>query len=117
MALFEEKDCLSQVNDKSVIVVKEGVVQDALSSFCIPTYRRSKDLKEAIDSVFAQQTGIPFNVIVSDNNPERNDETEILINTYYADKDNLRYIKNAENLGMAGNWNRLVLSPHVNMHR
>lgn len=109
MALFEEKDCLSPIKDKSAIIVKEGTYQNALYTFCIPTYKRSKELKEALDSVFAQQTNIPFNVIISDNNPERNDETEDLINVYYADKENLRYIKNADNLGMAGNWNRLIL--------
>jgi hypothetical protein len=48
-------------------------------------------------------------VIVSDNNPERYDETEKLISSYYVNKENLLYFKNIENLGMAGNWNRLIL--------
>ncbi len=109
MTIFEEKDCLSVVDKVEKIVIKEGKLQDAIYTFCIPTYKRSKDLKAALDSVFAQQTDIPFNVIVSDNCPERNDETESIISNCYSYKDNLYYFKNAENLGMAGNWNRLIL--------
>lgn len=109
MAIFEAKDCLSPIKDKGTIVIQKGVFFETPYTFCIPTYKRSRDLKEALDSVFAQQTNLLFNVIVSDNNPERDDETEVLIKTYYSEKRNLRYIKNAENLGMAGNWNRLIL--------
>lgn len=107
--LFEYKDCLSPIKDKGKIVLKQGVQKDALYTFCIPTFKRSGDLREALDSVYAQQTAIPFNVVLSDNNPERDDETEKLIEEYYQDKENLTYFKNAENLGMAGNWNRLIL--------
>lgn len=108
MAFFEGKDCLTPVDKVGKITIKEGVSQDALYTFCIPTFKRKKDLKEALDSVFSQQTDIPFNVIVSDNNPERDDETEALIHARYSNKDNFFYFKNAENLGMADNWNRLV---------
>ena len=107
--LFEYKDCLSPIKDKGIVVVKKGRSVESLYTFCVPTFKRSGDLKEALDSVFSQQTTIPFNVIVSDNNPERDDETEVLIEKYYSNKDNLTYIKNVENLGMAGNWNRLIL--------
>lgn len=109
MAIFEGKDCLAPISKVGKIIIKEGTSQDALYTFCIPSYKRSKDLKEALDSVFDQKTKIPFNVLISDNNPDREDETELLIQTYYSNKDNLWYIKNAENLGMAGNWNRLIL--------
>lgn len=75
-------------------------------TIAIPTYRRTEYLKEAIDSALNQDCNFSYNVIVVDNNPERNDDTEKMMASYKNTK-NLSYYKNAENLGMAGNWNRL----------
>lgn len=76
-------------------------------TFGIPTYKRSVELREAIESVYSQKAKVDFNVIISDNNPERNDETEIMMKEYYSDKPNLLYFKNIENIGSTNNWNRL----------
>jgi glycosyltransferase involved in cell wall biosynthesis len=75
-------------------------------TIAIPTYKRSKYLKEAINSAINQMDHSNYDIIVVDNNPERNDETEKLMTTY---KQNfiISYYKNAENIQMAGNWNRL----------
>ncbi len=75
-------------------------------TIAIPTYKRTEYLKEAIDSALNQDCSFSYNVIVVDNNPERNDDTEKMMASYKNTK-NLSYYKNAENLGMAGNWNRL----------
>ena len=109
MTIFKEKDCLSSIDGISFITVKQGIVQTTPYTFCVPTFKRSCELKECLDSIYAQQTDIPFNVIVSDNNPERGDETEQLLSDFFSEKKNLTYIKNSVNLGMAGNWNRLLL--------
>lgn len=77
----------------------------------IPTYKRALYLKEALDSAIHQDTDLPYEIIVCDNNPERNDETEQLMNKYNHIP-NLSYYKNSKNLGMAGNWNRLVELTH-----
>ena len=109
MAFFEYVDSLSSLKEAKKIEIKEGIQQESLYTFCIPTFKRSQDLKIAVDSVFSQKTAIPYNVIISDNNPERGDETEQLVLECYSDKPNLTYFKNTENLGMTGNWNRLVM--------
>ena len=75
-------------------------------TIAIPTYKRTEYLKEAIDSALNQDCSFSYNVIVVDNNPERDDDTEKMMASYENTK-NLSYYKNAENLGMAGNWNRL----------
>lgn len=70
----------------------------------IPTYHRSELLKQALDSALKQNNFDDFEVLVLDNEPQRNDETENLLRNY--SNDNLLYYKNDQNLGMAGNWNR-----------
>lgn len=74
-------------------------------TIAIPTYKRAKYLKEALESAINQNTDEPFEIIVVDNNPERNDETEQLMEEYSSVL-NVSYYKNYENLGMGGNWNR-----------
>jgi glycosyltransferase, group 2 family len=89
------------------ITIKEGICPDkAKLTIAIPTYKRSHLLKETLESCLAQKTTIPFAIIVVDNNPERNCETEQLIQKYNR-VPNLSYYKNTKNLGMAGNWNKL----------
>lgn len=78
-------------------------------TIAIPTFKRSFLLKKTLESVFTQENdATSFNVIVVDNNPERNDDTEKLMEQY-RDRKNVSYFKNSENLGMIGNWNRCFL--------
>lgn len=73
----------------------------------IPTCNREELLRETIDSALNQQCQIDYEVMVVDNNPMRNDETERMIKQYYENEPRLSYYKNQENIGMVGNWNRL----------
>lgn len=74
-------------------------------TIAIPTYKRADLLKEALDSALNQTDYDDYDVLVVDNNPDRNDETEKLLLTY--NNPRLSYYKNTKNLGMTGNWNRL----------
>ncbi len=76
-------------------------------TIAIPTYKRAALLKEAIESALNQKGHINYDVIIVDNNPIREDETELLINENYFNHPRLSYYKNTENIGMSGNWNRL----------
>lgn len=76
-------------------------------TIAIPTYKRADLLKEAIDSAINQVDYSNYDIIVVDNNPERGCETEKLMMSYNDPK--ISYYKNAENLGMVGNWNRLFI--------
>lgn len=74
-------------------------------TIAIPTYKRADLLKEALDSAINQVDYTNYDIIVVDNNPERGCETEKLMMSY--NNPMLSYYKNSENIGMAGNWNRL----------
>lgn len=76
-------------------------------TIAIPTFKRANLLKVALDSALNQKKYNCYDVIVVDNNSERNDETECLLLSYKDSK--LSYFKNLENTGMAGNWNKLFL--------
>ena len=74
-------------------------------TICIPTYKREKTLKEAIDSALQQKyASLSYCVIVVDNNTDKDNNTLKLIQTY-TDK-RILYFKNEKNLGMFNNWNR-----------
>ena len=89
------------------IAIKQGKAPEgAKYTIAIPTYKRANLLKEAIDSCLAQQTVVPFVIMVVDNNPERECETERLLQEYEAIP-HLFYYKNTQNVGMTGNWNKL----------
>ena len=89
------------------ILIKEGEAPEgAKYTIAIPTYKRANLLKEAIESCLIQKTTTPFAIIVVDNNPERECETEQLLREYNPIP-NLSYYKNTENVGMTGNWNKL----------
>lgn len=75
-------------------------------TIAIPTYKRASLLRETIDSALSQKGVVKYSVLVLDNNPERGDETEILMATYKGQ--NVSYYKNSHNLKMGGNWNRCV---------
>ena len=89
------------------IAIKQGIVPEgAQITIAIPTYKRAHLLRETLESCLAQQTNCPFAIMVVDNNPERECETEQLLREYEAIP-HLFYYKNTENVGMTGNWNKL----------
>lgn len=93
----------------SSIAVYEHTSVSEIYTIAIPTYKRAGLLRETIQSIFNQtEIEYQFNILVVDNNPDRNDETEILMERYKSNPV-VSYYKNSQNLGMAGNWNRLFL--------
>ncbi len=74
-----------------------------LVSVCIPTYKGSAFLGAAIDSVL-NQSYQRFEIwILDDNSP---DDTEALVGGYSDPR--ITYLRNAQNLGPEGNWNRCL---------
>lgn len=82
-----------------------STITNPLISIIIPTYNKPQFLKQAIESALNQKWDGKFEIIVCDNNPQRNDETEVLMKTYNDAK--ISYYKNEKNIGASGNWNRL----------
>lgn len=74
-------------------------------SVCIPVYNGSKYLKECLDSI-ASQTLSDFELlIVDDQSTDRS--VEIAENFARSDR-RARVVKNQQNLGLVGNWNRCI---------
>lgn len=79
-------------------------------SICIPTYKRSQELNELLNSILSASAEVPseftFEICISDNNCNSDDGTMGII-SYYASKfRRILYQKNDQNLG-----------PHRNMMR
>jgi len=72
-------------------------------SVCIPVYNGSEYIAESIDSVLAQ-TYEDFHLIVCDNCST--DNTEEIVRSFQDPR--LKYVRNAENLGLVGNSNRCL---------
>lgn len=68
-------------------------------SICIPTYNRLGQLREALDSCFAQ-TFTNYEIVITDNSD--NSETFDYINSL--GRQNIRYYKNSENIGPVKNF-------------
>lgn len=110
---FSYVNCFFKTEEIYSIPIKQCDIKISDITIAIPTYKRDGNLKEAVESSL-NQMGFDetYQVLVVDNNPERNDETEKLILTYNDCR--LSYYKNSENLGMFGNWNRLFTLAHSN---
>ncbi len=76
-------------------------------TIAIPTYKRPDLLKEAIDSAINQIEYTDYDIMVVDNDPTRNCNTEQLVSSYKEKR--LSYYKNTKNIGMVENWNRLFV--------
>lgn len=91
---------------KSILLKGDEKVINLKYSIVIPTFKRVATLKDTLQSAINQDFNGKYNIIICDNNPERNDETELFMQGI-SDK-RIKYYKNTENIGMTGNWNRCV---------
>lgn len=109
--IFEYKDCISPIKKiQSINVYGVNKETEHIPQFtiAIPTFKRVSTLCDTIESSLLQKDFEDYNIIVVDNNPERNDETEKFMQQYLTHP-KVSYFKNSVNLGMAGNWNKCLL--------
>src|SRR6202021_2760472 len=71
-------------------------------SICIPTFNSAGMLADAIQSAL-KQTYEHLDVLVVDNCST--DETELIVKNFMSRDPRLRYLKQARNIGMPGNFN------------
>lgn len=98
-------DNFAKYKNVKSILIKGSSDNKATISICIPTYKRVDTLKDTISSCLNQVGFDDYVIIVSDNNPERNDETEQYIGSL--NNPRILYYKHEQNIGMYGNLNRL----------
>lgn len=85
----------------------EDALHDRELTVVIPTYKRANLLRHTLESVLPQASMLKIRVLIVDNNPERDDETERLVKGTCG-RDDVCYYKNKENIGPCGNWNRML---------
>lgn len=90
---------------KSIQLIESNLMYVPKVTIAIPTYKRASVLKESLKSAIEQVDYTNYEILVVDNNPERNCETEKLMNSF--NEPRLNYYKNNENIGMVGNLNRI----------
>lgn len=73
-------------------------------SLCVPTCNRASLLRQCLSTLLAQ-TARDVEVLVVDNGSV--DETEAVVGAFSQDP-RLRYVRNPQNLGPQGNWNRCL---------
>ncbi|MEI6378639.1 MAG: glycosyltransferase [Candidatus Falkowbacteria bacterium] len=83
-------------------------------SVCIPTWNRSKYLKECLDSIVCQFSDESVynkvEIVISDN--ASNDDTEVVVNKYQAKFNNIYYSKNDINIGFSRNVEKVIDCAH-----
>ncbi|MDF2529378.1 MAG: glycosyl transferase family 2, partial [Gammaproteobacteria bacterium] len=89
-----------------LIFGKPGTDQPFVS-IVIPTFNRPQLLKLALESAINQLGSVSYEIIVVDNMPDDDDATYTLMQSFQG-VPNLRYYKNAHNIGMCNNWNRCI---------
>lgn len=75
-------------------------------TFVIPTYKRPEKIRVAVNSILAQKTKHSFDIVVVDNEPEKDTDTQKYFESLCKQNGNVLYYKNEENIGMFPNWNR-----------
>jgi|GEM_PF-912255 hypothetical protein len=75
-------------------------------SVLIPTYKRPYFLKQALESAINQSLK-PYEIVVCDNDPTPNTETEKIVLELSKEFREIKYFKNPENIGALENYKKL----------
>ena len=80
MMLLERKGDLEMIaQNHSISIINNWGNHIPKFCFIIPTYRRAELLQFALDSILAIDNPPDFEMLVVDDNPQRGDETELLM--------------------------------------
>ena len=114
--LFEYKDNFAvwkNVDSKLVLGDKTGCANPYVS-IIIPCYKSVNFIQKAIESALYQDCDFEYEIIVVDNTEGEFSPIQGIVEQYKESK--LLYYRNAQNIGMAGNWNRgieLARAPYI----
>lgn len=80
--------------------------KDVMVTVCVVTYNQEKWIRKTLDSIFAQQTDYPFEVIIGEDHGT--DGTRAICQEYADMYENVSLLPVTENLGVTANWIRCV---------
>lgn len=103
---FVNEDNFSKKKDVPSTPVFVNTCESSKVTIAIPTCKRIRTLKDTIESALSQKDFNSYEVLVVDDNSEREDETEQFMSSY-KNHPKVSYYKNSKNLGQAGNCNRI----------
>jgi glycosyltransferase involved in cell wall biosynthesis len=86
-----------------------GALSSPVVTIAIPTYKRPKLLRQALESAIAQKFNHEYEIIVVDNDSES--VLTLLDDPAVSEllrRPDVWYYKNSKNVGMFGNWNRCI---------
>lgn len=105
---FSHIDSISNLSKDIIDAVFEHVIEDAKYTIAITVYKRAGFLKQCLESAIHQDTTIPYEIIVVDDDPTRNNEVQALMDEY-SNVPNLSYYKKTKNEGLMDNMNRSII--------
>lgn len=98
-------DKTKEINSKKIIC--DSNRKNVKFTIAIPTFRRPKLLKKALESAINQEKISNYEIVIVDN--DINDkETKKTVEMFRNENVDLYYFKNKKNIGMFNNWNRCI---------
>jgi glycosyltransferase involved in cell wall biosynthesis len=79
---------------------------DIMVTVCIVTYNQEKWIRQTLDSILAQDTEYPFEVIIGEDHGS--DGTRAICQEYANKYENIVLLPETENMGVTANWIRCV---------
>ena len=77
-----------------------------LATICIVTYNQEQTIRQTLDSIIAQQTDFPFEIIIGED--YGTDNTRAICQEYANKYPNITLLPSTENLGVTANWIRCI---------
>ncbi len=104
---FAYINAFERLEDDNMIPVFTHDVDDALYTISITVYKRAQFLGQCLESALQQDTTLPYQVVVIDDDPSRGNEVETFMQSY-ADNPLVTYYKKHSNEGLMNNMNRSI---------
>ena len=107
-SMLDVRDALADCSHVGVRQTHDGASAAPRLTIGIPTFRRLPLLVEAVRSAAAQRGVGSFEILITDNDPGSSGWAGLVEAAPDLRNAPIRYVINAENIGMFGNWNRCI---------
>ncbi len=104
---FAYIDGFEKLSEDNMIPVFSHDVEDSVYTISITVYKRTQFLEQCLESALQQDTTLPYQILVIDDDPIRGNEVELLMHKYH-DNPLVTYYKKHSNEGLMNNMNRAI---------
>lgn len=106
--MLDIRDALADCSPVGIRQTHDGASVAPRLTIGIPTFGRLPLLVEAVRSAAAQRDVGSFEILITDNDPDSSGWAGLVEAAPDLRDAPIRYVVNAENIGMFGNWNRCI---------